>query len=173
MGSTWRRACPRRRERRSSTLDFAEGAAHIARMTRRVAAFAWVLCLMMAARPVMAQRLAGGLHIGGPIRASIAGGVMFVDPHADEPRGFFALVEPGLRGGRLSLGYEVSKGNLGSYASLRASLLRTWKAEPVKDYVGGELMVLPLFAIGGRLGAFVPTNGSQRVLWMADVSLGF
>ncbi len=142
-------------------------------MNGRVAVLVCALCLVVWARPAAAQRLAGGLHFGGPIRASAAGGVMFADPHADEPRGFFALVEPGLRGGRVSLGYEVSKGNLGSYASLRASLLRTWKAEPERTYAGGELMVLPLFAIGGRLGAFVPTSGSRTVLWMADLSLGF
>lgn len=123
-------------------------------------------------RPAAAQQLTGGWHMGGPVRASLAGGLLFQPRQADDSRGVLALVEPGLRGGRISLGYEVAFGSLGTFVSGRASVLRTWKVTTPRTYTGVELQLLPLFAMGGRLGAFVPTAGPRRVLWIADVSLG-
>lgn len=124
------------------------------------------------ARPAAAQQLTGGWHAGGPVRASLAAGLLFQDLDADGARGVITLVEPGLRGGRVSLGYELGLGHLGTFVSGRASVLRTWKVTTPRTYTGVELQVLPLFALGGRLGAFVPTQGTRRVLWIADVSLG-
>lgn len=139
----------------------------------RVLACAMALgALLLAARTASAQQLAGGLHVGGPVRASVAAGVLFQAHNADEARGVVALVEPGLRGGRVSLGYELSRGQLGTFVGARASVLRTWHVAGPQTYAGLELQLLPLFAMGGRLSAFVPTSGPHSVLWIADVSIG-
>ena len=83
------------------------------------------------------------------------------------------LVEPGLRGGRLSLGYAAATGSLGSFVSARASVLRLHEPEQWTTYTGVEMQVLPLFATGLRLGAFRPTTRGRRgLLWIGDVSLG-
>ena len=84
------------------------------------------------------------------------------------------LVEPGLRGGRVSLGYAYAlRGGFGSFVTARATALRTWRTVgPPRTLVGGEVQVLPLLAVGPRLGAFVPTRGPKRTLWILDVGLG-
>lgn len=142
-------------------------------LTGRVRACAAAFGLMLLVAPrAGAQQLAGGVHVGGPVRASVAAGVLFQAGEANEARGVVALVEPGLRGGRVSLGYEVARGQLGTYFGARASVLRTWHVAAQRTYAGLELQLLPLFAMGGRLSAFVPTSGPHSVLWIADVSIG-
>ncbi len=129
----------------------------------------------LAAAPAGAQRPVGGLHLGGPVGASVAGGVLLTPRDRGIPNLVpYVLVEPGLRGGRVSAGYGLALGGLGSFATARASLLRTWRVPTPRSYVGAELQFLPLFAVGGRLGAFVPTGAGapRRVLLMGDVSIG-
>lgn len=131
---------------------------------------------LVAAIPAAAQKPVIGLHVAGPVRASVAVGVWLgPDPRKDDVGGVIALVEPGLHGGRASLGYAYAlRGGMGSFVTMRATALRTWRAVGgPRNYVGAELQVLPILAFGPRLGAFMPTDrGPKRVLWMLDIGAG-
>jgi hypothetical protein len=122
-----------------------------------------------------AQQLAGGLHVGGPVRASIALGVLLGGGASDARSGqMFVLAEPGLRGHRLSAGYLRLSGNVGTFYGLRGTVLQLRGDEPARRYVGAEAHVTPLFAIGARLGAFTPVGASadRPFMWIADVMFG-
>jgi hypothetical protein len=143
--------------------------------TRGLASCAF-LAALAAAGPAGAQRPVVGLHVAGPVRASLAVGVWLgPDPRKDDVGGAIALVEPGLQGGRASLGYAYAlRGGMGSFVTGRVTALRTWRVVGgPRDYAGVELQVLPILAFGPRLGAFVPTDrGPRRVLWILDVGAG-
>ncbi|AHG88921.1 hypothetical protein J421_1384 [Gemmatirosa kalamazoonensis] len=142
------------------------------RSVRHLSSLALGLAL---AAPVRAQQPVFGLHVAGPVRASASVGVWLgEDPRHDAASGAVLLVEPGLRGGRASVGYAYAlRGGFGSFVTARASALRTWRmVGPPRTYAGAEVQVLPLLAVGPRLGAFVPTSGARRVLWILDVGLG-
>jgi hypothetical protein len=136
------------------------------------------LALVAALAPLSvahAQQPVFGVHVAGPTRASASVGVWLgEDPRHDAASGAVLLVEPGLRGGRASIGYAYAlRGGFGSFVTARATALRTWRsAGPPHTYAGGEVQVLPLLAVGPRLGAFVPTRGPRRMLWILDVGLG-
>jgi len=132
----------------------------------------------IAAAPatLRAQTPVFGVHAGGPIRASLVAGVWIGDdPRREDANGVVAVVEPGLRGGRVSLGYAYAVSNLGSFVTARASALRTWRVPSgPRTYVGGEVQLLPLLAFGPRLSAFVPADHEpRRVLWLLDAGIGF
>lgn len=130
---------------------------------------------LLAATPSAAQQPVFGVHVAGPVRASVGAGVWLgEDPRHDAASGAVLLVEPGLRGGRASIGYAYAlRGGFGSFVTARATALRTWRTVgPPITYAGGEVQVLPLLAVGPRLGAFVPTRGPRRMLWILDVGLG-
>jgi hypothetical protein len=144
---------------------------------RSIARLAALLVTAVAAR-AGAQTPVIGLHAGGPIRASAVVGVWVGEnPRHDDASGALLLVEPGLRGGRVSIGYAYAlRGGFGSFVTARATALRTWRAVGgPRDYAGAEVQVLPILAVGPRLGAFVPIDHGprpRRVLWMLDVGLG-
>jgi hypothetical protein len=109
--------------------------------------------------------LLGGLHLGTPATASIAVGPSYLIQRSF-PRptsslaelGFvFMFAEPGVRAGRLSLGYFSTAGNLGTGWSIRASLLQRWRDR--EPYAGGELSAF-IFGLGLRGGYFLPAGGS-------------
>jgi hypothetical protein len=110
------------------------------------------------------------------MRASAALGVWLgSDPRRDDASGAIALIEPGLHGGRASLGYAYAlRGGMGSFVTGRVTALRTWRqAGGQRTYAGLEMQVLPLLAVGPRLGAFVPVDhGARRALWILDVGVG-
>ena len=129
-----------------------------------------------AAGPVGAQTPIVGVHAGGPIRASLVAGVWIGDdPRREDASGALMVVEPGLRGGRVSIGYAYALSTLGSFVTARASALRTWRVPTgPRTYLGIETQFLPLIAIGPRLSAFIPADrGPRRVLWMLDGGIGF
>jgi hypothetical protein len=135
-----------------------------------LAAFAGAAATARAQTPVV------GVHVAGPVRASLAVGV-WLGPNLrrDDAGGAIAVVEPGLHGGRLALGYAYAlRGEMGSFVTARAAMLRTWRVTGgPRNYAGLEVQVLPIFAFGPRLGAFVPTDrGPRRVLWMLDIGAG-
>jgi hypothetical protein len=143
------------------------------RLRARAVAF---LAAVAACAPsvVRAQQIVGGLHVGGPVRASLAAGAAWsFQSAAGREHGPFLLAEPGLGGHRASAGYLVMFGNLGSFASGRASWLQLRRDGDRREYAGFEVQVAPLFVMGVRVGAFVPLReGAGRdVLWMADFSL--
>lgn len=124
--------------------------------------------------PLHAQEFSAGVHLGGPVRASLAVGAIWMRPTGgDRGQGPILLVEPGLGGHRVSAGYLFARGNLGQFASVRATGLAL-RGDEWRRYAGLDLQIQPLFVIGARLGAFVPLQSavSRRLLWIADVSLG-
>jgi hypothetical protein len=144
---------------------------------------AWIVLSLLAAggvsgatRPAAAQTPVFGVHGAGPIRASLAAGVWIGEHHPrhDEASGVIAVVEPGLRGGRASVGYAYSLSGLGSFVTARASVLRTWRMPTSpRTYAGVEVQLLPLFAVGARLSAFLPADRNpRRVLWLLDAGIG-
>lgn len=141
----------------------------------RAYALACALACAGAASTAAAQTPVFGVHVAGPVRASAAVGVWIgPDPRRDDASGAVALVEPGLHGGRVSLGYALALRGLGSFATARASALRTWRVVGgPRTYTGIEVQLLPIVAIGPRLGAFVPADrGPRRVLWLLDFGAG-
>ena len=96
-----------------------------------------------------------GVHYGSPLRLSVAGGVL-VDLSAHRNDGVVAMVEPGLQGGELSVGYFRMLGRFGSGYSVRGALVRTrgepWEASPNTTYAGVEAHVMLVFGIGARVG---------------------
>ena len=142
----------------------------------RTYSFLAALALLGAAPagPLHAQHIGAGVHFGGPVRASLALGAVWEEERTgDNGHGAMLIAEPGLRGHRLSAGYFVTRGTLGQYASIRATGLAL-RSDEWRQYAGLDLQVQPLFAFGGRLGAFVPLKSGQsrRLLWIADVSIG-
>ncbi len=144
-------------------------------MTMRTYAFLAALALLGAALagPLHAQRIYYGAHFGGPVRASLAVGAVWIETTRGYGHGPMLIAEPGIRGHRLSAGYLFSRGQLASYASVRATGL-VLSGDEWRQYAGLDVQLQPLFGIGGRLGAFVPLKfgQSRRLLWIADVSLG-
>ena len=92
-------------------------------MTMRPRLFFMMLALLVTAPtiPLHTQEPAFGRHFGGPVRASLAVGVMWMETTRGYGRGPMLIAEPGLRGHRLSAGYLFSRGQLASYASVRAT----------------------------------------------------
>jgi hypothetical protein len=132
--------------------------------------------LSVATSRALAQTPVFGLHAGGPVGASAAVGIWVgEDPRRDQAGGAIALVEPGLHGGRASVGYAYAlRGGWGSFVTARATALRTWRrVGGPRNYGGLEVQVLPIFAVGPRVGAYVPADrGPKRVLWMLDFGVG-
>lgn len=123
-----------------------------------------------------------GVRVGAPQKASIAVGVLtraeWQQHGRDYSRNLAAFVEPGLSGARASVAYIQGIGNLGSGFGVAASVLRTWK-EPwtLPDngtYVGGELLVFPLFLVGPRVGLFKEVSGGRDMKrWFFTADFGF
>jgi hypothetical protein len=121
-----------------------------------------------------------GIHIGGPIRASVGLGAgrrlsCSADDACSRETIGFVSAEPGLRGGRVSLGYGVRWGGLATSANVRATYLQRWGSASDQDYVGFELSAAPIALIGFRLGAFRPASSGvagSEILWMGNFSIG-
>ena len=130
--------------------------------------------------PLRERRVAfypiAGLHFGGPVLASVAGGIGVRSLAPGEPVRAFLLVEPGVRGARASLVTGSSFGALGSAWTVRASYLKFYKGQWWEnDHAGVELQLIPLLGIGGRVGAFRPIRPPEgtrrRTLIIGDVSI--
>jgi hypothetical protein len=96
-----------------------------------------------------------GLHYGGPLRTSLALGLL-VDVSEQRNESFVVAGEVGQQGNELSVGIQKMRGQFGSGYSLRAVALRTrdepWKASPYTTYVGAEAHLMIAFGVGGRVG---------------------
>jgi len=119
----------------------------------------------------------GGLHLFGPVRASLALGVGWQREERalqDRSRFLFAFLEPGLSGSRVSVGYAESVGSIGGGWSARASLLKLTREPSRRLMTGLELQVIAFACLGTRVGAFRPLDRDrhgQRTLWLADLSV--
>lgn len=115
-----------------------------------------------------------GVHYGVPLKWSAALAARL--PGGGKNWRPFVAAEPGIGGWRASVGYAKMTSDLGSGHVARATLLRTsnnaWRADPQATFAGAEIQVMPLFALGARVGGFfrVGGRGGQRGLLTADVS---
>lgn len=119
---------------------------------------------------------ATGLHFGTPGIVSATVGRTFViressrdeEDHAD----VFAVVEPGLHAGRVSLGYMdyLAAGAIGFTG--RVTILRDWFKSSA-TYVGVEGAGWLIF--GWRIGAFAQVSGPNRgsFLFTYDFQVGY
>jgi hypothetical protein len=121
-----------------------------------------------------------GIHLGGPIRASVGLGAgrrlaCSADLSCNRETIGFVSAEPGLRGGRLSLGAGMRWGGLATAATARGTFLQRWGSSSDERYLGLELSAHPVALIGFRLGAFRPLSSSiagSNILWMGNFSIG-
>lgn len=134
------------------------------------------LALVLVAAPVGAQARrvtpVGGLHLGGPVGASLAVGAA-IGIGGERSRDIVLLAEPGLKGDRVSMGY-VAIEQLGTILSARATFLRMRRDPAPTGYVGLEVQYAPLFVVGARVGAFAPLrrDRGQRPTLLANFSIG-
>ena len=148
-------------------------------MRRMVSALA-VLALLptflgaQTARPPIRSGFLGGIHVGTPAIVSLAvGGYREVsrNPATEYTQDVFALLEPGVNAGRVSVGYGDAYGTFGTGWTMRASLLRTWRRENA-NYVGAEASAMAL-GFGARLGIFRRVDGGRTNLRVtADLYFG-
>ena len=96
-----------------------------------------------------------GLHYGGPLRTSLALGLL-VDVSEQRNASIVVAGEVGQQGNALGVGIQKMRGQFGSGYSLRGVVLRTrdepWKATPYSTYVGAEASLMVAFGVGGRVG---------------------
>ncbi|HST07785.1 MAG TPA: hypothetical protein VLJ83_06405 [Gemmatimonadaceae bacterium] len=118
-----------------------------------------------------------GVHYGAPLKWSLA-------VAAPLPGGYktwkpFVAGEGGIGGWRASAGALTVENESGRGLVARATVLhatsKAWRASPGTTYAGPEIQLMPLFAIGARVGAFLRVGGSgnERGLIAADVSFSF
>lgn len=121
-----------------------------------------------------------GIHIGGPIRASVGLGAgrrltCSADPACNRETFLFTSAEPGLRGGRLSLGYGMRRGGFATAATARGTFLQRWGKSSDARYLGIEMSAHAVALIGVRIGAFRALNRdsvTSDILWMGNFSIG-
>jgi hypothetical protein len=96
-----------------------------------------------------------GLHYGGPLRTSLALGLL-VDVSEQRNESIVIAGEVGQEGRELGVGIQKMRGLFGSGYSVRAVALRTrdepWNASPFTTYVGAEAHLMVAFGVGGRIG---------------------
>jgi hypothetical protein len=125
-----------------------------------------------------------GARFGTPQRFSLSGGLgVDLDPSndPDQPsREVLLSLAPGLGAERASLTYVYSTGRFGGGIAAGATALRTidhpWNAPANATYVGVDLAILPIIAIGPRIGLLHrvsrPTN-DRTWIWTLDFGFGF
>ena len=96
-----------------------------------------------------------GLHYGGPLRTSLAAGLL-IDISEQRNASVVVAGEVGQQGNELSIGVQKMRGQFGSGYSLRGVALRTgdlpWNASARTTYVGAEAHLMIAFGVGGRVG---------------------
>jgi len=125
-----------------------------------------------------------GARFGIPQRLAVAAGMgLDLNPNVDpnQPsREVLLSLAPGLGAERGSLTFVYSPGRLGAGMAGGASVVRTvnhpWNAPANATYVGVDLAVLPIIAIGPRIGLLRrvsrPTD-DRPWLWTLDFGFGF
>jgi hypothetical protein len=148
----------------------------------------WTCCLLaLVVAPVAlaGPRPTWGIEGGSPQRAAVTLGLLLGDARGD---GFdlgrhlvLVQAQPGLGGGRLSLGFAPfaagSSGLVFAGVAVKASLLRTWgqpKGVPAgRTYAGASLDVA--WVVKGSLGVMKRVGGDGRkdtlVTWSVGLGL--
>lgn len=123
-----------------------------------------------------------GARFGVPQRVSVTAGVGLevgrVPGHRDASQEILLALAPGLGAERASLTYVYSTGRYGGGVAVGPSVLRTvrhpWNAPANATYAGVDLAVLPIIAIGPRVGIFrrvsAPTSDTP---WLVTLDFGF
>jgi hypothetical protein len=124
-----------------------------------------------------------GVRVGVPQKLSAAVGILagkeWREEGKERARFLAVFAEPGLAGGRVSAGYVTGMGELGSGYGIFGTVLRTfdgpWTLTESSTFVGGEIVVWPLFFAGPRIGLFRRVKGGLGMgSWhvVADFGLG-
>ncbi|MGH7688331.1 MAG: hypothetical protein ACREN3_01850 [Gemmatimonadaceae bacterium] len=125
-----------------------------------------------------------GARFGTPARFSVSGGIgVDLDPGvaATQPsREVLLALAPGLGAERGSLTFVYSTGRFGGGFAGGTSVVRTidhpWNAPASATYVGVDLAVLPIIAIGPRVGILRRVSGTTNDrpwIWTLDFGFGF
>ncbi len=125
-----------------------------------------------------------GARFGTPQRLSLSAGVgIDLNPRVDADhasREILLALAPGLGAERGSLTFVYSPGRFGGGIAAGASVVRTidhpWNAPENATYVGVDLAVLPIIAIGPRLGVLRRVSGNttdRPWIWTLDFGFGF
>lgn len=96
-----------------------------------------------------------GLHYGGPLRTSVALGLL-IDTNERRNESIEVASEIGQQGYGLFVGMLKMQGQFGSGYAVHATALRTkdepWQASSNTTYVGAEAQLMIAFGVGGRVG---------------------
>jgi hypothetical protein len=125
-----------------------------------------------------------GARFGTPQRFSVTGGLgIDLDPGAapdQSSREVLLALAPGLGAERGSMTFVYSPGRFGGGIAAGASVVRTidhpWNAPANATYVGVDLAVLPIIAIGPRVGILRRVSGATNDrpwIWTLDFGFGF
>jgi len=123
-----------------------------------------------------------GIRAGAPQKVSFAVGVVtgvdWQKRGTDYSRDVAFFIEPGVGASRASVAYITPMGNLGSGFGVAVSAMRTsgspWTFSPNTTYIGGELLVWPIFLAGPRLGLFRRMSGDATMgHWFVGADFGF
>lgn len=143
----------------------------------KVCALVFTLAGLGDAEPAGCQetRPVFGVHYGTPLKWSALLGLGLTTTDGNSVA--FLAGEPGIGGWRVSAGYLRMTGNLGNGWSIRASVLRStqraWRVSPHASFAGVEVQFSPVFALGPRLGVFVPLGASTNRKGLIAADLGF
>ena len=123
-----------------------------------------------------------GLRAGVPQKASVGIGVVFgVDWRhggTDYSRDVAFCLEPGIGATRASVAYITGVGNIGSGFGVAATAMRTsarpWTFAGNNTYLGGEVLIWPVFLAGPRVGLFRRVSGDATMKrWYLSADFGF
>ncbi len=118
----------------------------------------------------------GGIHYGVPLKWSLAFGYVLPGEYKDwQP---ITAAELGIGGWRAGLGALKMTNELGGSYVMRAGVLHTdtkaWRAPHQATYLGTDFQLMPIFALGVRVGGFIRTGGKgRRGLLTGDLSVLF
>lgn len=118
----------------------------------------------------------GGLTYGAPLKWALSYGMGLVRESEQRDWCFLGAAKVGFGGASINVGLANSLGHWGSGVALTAGVLRTFNdplgALAKRTYVGGNLHVWPLLALGGDVGYYVPigndapgSKGKGMVVW--------
>ncbi len=118
----------------------------------------------------------GGLTYGAPLKWALSYGMGLVRESEQRDWCFLGAAKVGFGGASFNVGIANSLGHWGSGVALTAGVLRTFNdplgALAQRTYVGGNLHVWPLLALGGDVGYYVPigsnapgSKGKGMVVW--------
>ena len=117
------------------------------------------------ASPRLEWRPVGGLHFGGPQRASLALGVVGVPRTGEATRAFIALAEPGLGGAKIRAGLASVTAFITGY-EIQGSLLRTFgnpgQGQRWQTYAGGEFHAM-FVLINVGVGEYAALGGGRSM----------